>query len=319
MTTLPRRLLERFIRDRDDTAVGLGLLFAGLVGVGLWAGAVAHAAQFVFGRVSGVPGQVVLLSGLTGLFGLVLGSLAYARFRGLTIEMGVPRRGAWPSALAVGFAPALLVLGVAVLGNAVFDVTLSAMVQRRINPDGSTPTLLVTVAPPAVFLALGYGFLFCGVVCERVRGLVGSERTVAVATALSGLFWLLPVDAVQRLRLDVGGLVEIALSLLFGVAFGMSLGILYRRGDGMSFSGLDRRELVVVAVAAIGVLGVGMELLELPRSVGDLLWVAGLAIAIVGYARTRSVWPSVLSLVVLALAISGVVYAEAVLGLAAPP
>lgn len=169
---------------------------------------------------------------------------------------------------------------------------------------------------PVAFVGLGYGFLFCGVAYERVRDLIGPDDAVAVAAALVGFFWLLPVEALQGLRLGVGSVVEIALSLVFGVAFGMGIGILYRY-DESRVDGLDARHVVVLAVAMVGVAGVTTEVTELPRAASDVMWVAVLGLAVFGYERARSVWIPVLSIVVFEVVLVGVVYAESLLGLAA--
>lgn len=317
---------ERSTGGWDAPTVGLGSLFAVLVAVGIWTSVFSQALTVLVESVGGLPGQLLLMSAVTMIGGPVAAALVYLRYRGLALAWSRPRGGTWIAACGAVLAPAVLVAVVAVVGNALVDVTLSAMVQRRINPEVSTLAFLRVVALPAVFLGVGYAVLFCGVVCERIRDLVGADRVAALATALVGAFWLLPVDLVQNLRLDPGVAVELALSLLFGVAIGMSLGIVYRSfgGDGSDtyasarewIATLRRREVIVLAVAGLGLVGIGMELAELPRSIGDLLWIAGLGVAIVGYERTRCVWVSAASLTVLSLAISGVVYVEALLGLA---
>lgn len=306
----------------DPTAVGLGALFAVLVGVSLWTGVVAHAVQFLLRWYpGGPPGSLILASAGATLFGVGLGAVAYARYRGLDLRWSRPRRGTWTAGVATVLAPAGLVAAASLVGNAVFGVPLSGMVQQWVSPEASTTLLLGVTLPTAAAVGVGYGLLLCGVVPERIRDLVGPDATVPVAVAVVGFFRLLPVDLFRGLRLGVGGTVETGLSLVFGVAFAASLGVLYRRqsGDGgvvATLRRLDRRHLAVVAVAAVGVVGVATELTELPRAAGDLLWVAALGIAVVGYDRTRSLWVPVLALAAFDAAVTGVVYAEALYGLA---
>lgn len=304
-------------RRRDATAIGLGSVFAGLVGISVWASVVAFAARHASRSLGGVLEPLVLVSGVTSVVGLGLGSVAYARYRGLDLGRSLPRRSARTTAVGVVLAPAVLTVVTAVVGNTLFGVTLSATTQRWIGPEASVDVLLVTVGVPAAFVGLGYGLLFCVIPYERARELVAPEHAVAVSAALVGFFWLLPIDALVALRPTVGGVVELVLSLVFGVAFGAGLGVIYRHTGGRSSTGgLERRHAFVLVVAAIGVAGVATELTELTRVAGDLLWVVVLGIAVLGYGRTRSVWVPVLSIAVFQVMLGAVVYAESLLGLA---
>lgn len=319
------RLQARFVglgRRWDATSVGLGATFALLIGMSLWASAVGHGARYASRWLDtagwfGAAGPLVVVSGLTSLGGLVLGSIAYARSRGLELGIGLPERGSWPAAVGVAVAPVALVVGAAAAGNAVFGVTLSAMSGHWISPDASVRVLLLTVVPPATFAGLGYGFLLCGIVYERVHALIGPDDAVAVAAALVGFFWLLPVD-VLGIQFGVGGAVEVVLSLVFGVAFGAGLGVVRRRLDDDELAALVPGHALVVGVALVGVVGAATELAELPGAVGDLLWIAVLGIAVLGYERTRSVWVPALSIAAFNAAVSGVVYVESLRGLAVP-
>ena len=305
-------------RQRDATALGLGGVFAVLVGVSLWASLVAYAARHATRWVGGSVGPLLLVSGIASVVGFGLGSAAYARYRGLHVGLSLPRRGSRATAAGVVLAPAVLTVGTALVGNALFGVSLSSVTGRWISPDASAEILLWTVVLPAAFIGVGYGLLFCGVAYERVRQLVAPEHTVAVAAALTGFFWLLPVDALG-FALTVGNVVELALTLMFGVAFGAGLGVLYRRvGDDAPTEGLERRHRFALVVAAVGVGGVATELTDLPGAVGDLLWVLVLGIAVLGYGRTRSMWVPALSIAVFRVTLGVVVYAESVLGLAMP-
>jgi hypothetical protein len=304
---------------RDETAIGFGLAFAGLVAVSLWASLVASAVEHVSGWVGGAVEPLVLVSGVTSVVGFVLGSVAYARHRGFEFGLSLPRRGTRRTAARVVLAPAVLTAGTALVGNALFGVTLSSMTGRWISPEARVGVLLAAVVLPAAFLGLGYGFLFCGVAYERVHELVVPEHAVVVAATLAGFFRLLPVDAARALPYSLGGAVELLLSLTFGVAFGAGLGVLYRRAGRSPAASLERRHLFVLAVATLGVVGVATDLADLPGAVGDLLWVLVLGVAVLGYGRTRSVWVPVLSITVFQVALAGVVYAEALLGLAAGP
>lgn len=310
--SLDRRL------DWHPTALRLGGLLAVLVGISLWASVVAIATQSV-GRWAGVTLPLVVVAGLTSIAGLVLGSMVYARARGVELSLGLPARESWTDAVAVLVASGTLAVVASLVGNAVFAVPLSAMVQQWLSPEVSLAFVLRVTLPIAVLVGIGHAFLLCGLVSERVRGVVDDADAVTVAAVLVGFFWLLPVEAQGGVRLSPGGLFELLVSLVFGVAFGMGLGILYRDpGDG-SLGTLDRRELIVVAVAVLGVVGLATELVELPRAVGDLLWIAVLWIGILGYERTRSVWVAAGAITTFQLIVFAVVAVEAAMGLAPGP
>jgi hypothetical protein len=303
----------------DTTALGLGVLFAALIAVSLWSTAVAAAAQFA-GQVFGTPESLLLVSGAASLVGLAGGALAYARYRGIDISLGRPRDGSWPVAAATVVGPAAIAGATALVANTVFGVPLSSLLNRFVNPEASTSVLVWMMGLPSVFLGVGLGVLFCALVPERVRNLVGAEDAPVVATLLVGFFWLLPMDAVG-LRLSVGSAVEFTASLVFGVAFAMGVGILYRHAEGPDGSvafdagALERRHLAVLALALVGIVGVGTGLTTLGEVVVDALWVAAFGLAVLGYERTRSVWVPALAMVGFTLALDAVVYAEALAGL----
>jgi len=303
------------VAERDRTALGLGALFAALVAITVWTSAVGVLARLASRWVDGAPMALLVVSALTSLAGLALGAVTYARYRDLDIGFAPPRRGSWPTALAVTLAPAALAVCVAVAGNALFDAGLSAMTQRWIDPDASVGALIRLAVVPAAFVSVGYGLLFCGVVYEGVRDL-RPGRAVAVATTLVGVFWLLPVD-VGPFPTTPGAAVEVALSLVFGVAFGMAVGVLARhRRTAAPLRSLEARHVAVLVLAAVGVLGLGTDLAPLAQTAGDLLWIAAFGIGLLGYERTRSVWVPVASLAAFQTALVAVIYVEARVGLA---
>lgn len=313
MVSNPERLATAFDGSRDATVFGLGALFAGLAAVSVWASAVAHAVQFL-SQTGGLPEPLLLVSGATSLVGLALGSLAYARYRGVDLSLGLPRRDALLTGFGAVVAPAALLLATAAASNAGFGVPLSELTNRYVNPDASAWTLARLMGLPAVFLGLGYGFLFCGLVYERVRELVAPGDAVVVGALLVGFFWLLPIEP-TGVSLAVGSLVEFALSLFFGVAFGMAVGIVYLQAEtAAGVRGLAWRHLLVLALAVVGVFGAATGLTSPGEVVTNVLWLAALGIGLLGYERTRSVWVPALALVLFNLTLAGVVYVEAALG-----
>lgn len=319
MANTQRQAGWRFDGSADAPALGLGAVVAVLVAVSLWATLVAQAAQFGV-RALDVPGALVVVSGAASLLGLAGGALAYARYRDIDLRLGRPRSGSWPVAAGAALAPAALVGAAALVTNVAFGVPLSSALNRFVSPDASVSFLAWTMGVPSAFLGIGLGLLFCALVPERVRSLVGERDAAAVAALLVGFFRLLPIDAVG-VRLSVGGAVEFTATLVFGVAFAMAVGVLLRRtgaGSGvLDTDALERRHLAVLALALVGVVGVATGLTSAGELVREGLWVAAFALAIVGYERTRSVWVPVLAMVGFTLALDAVVYAEALAGVSA--
>lgn len=303
--------------DRSGaTALGLGVVFVALVGVSLWSAAVAWIAQ-VASRVIGVGHPIPLLSGVTAVVGLGGGSMLYARYRGFDLGLSGPRRRTWGTALAAVLAPALLVGLASVVGTVAFGVTVSEVTQRGVATDLSVGDVLGWTVLPAAFLGLGYGLLVCGVVVESVRTAVDPEDTAVLATALLAFFWLLPVGPVTRLPADLGAAYELLVTLVFGAAFGMGVGVVYDALDaGRRVTTLSAREVAVVFVASVGVVGVATGLNSVPEVVREGLWIAALGIAVVGYLRTRSAWVAALALAGFVTALRLVPYVEATLGVA---
>lgn len=309
-------LTARFEQRWDPTALALGSVFVGLITVSLWSAVVAEGAQFLFQHVGSLSFPLFLLSGVTSVLGLGLGAVGYSRYRGFDLELSGPQSGSWGSAVAVVVAPTLAALLVSALGNAVFRVPLSTMTNRLINPDISIASFLFHVVPPALFVGFGYGFVVCAVVSETVRAVVEPEGAVGMAALIVGYFWLLPLGIFGRLPLTPGSAFEIGVTLVFGVAFGMGIGILYRALESADpITALSHRDSVILVVAAFGIFGVATGLNSLSEVVVELLWIGALSLAVIGYEQTRSVWVAVLSLIGFSVTLSFISYTEAALGL----
>ncbi|WP_424000963.1 hypothetical protein ACOZ4I_15070 [Haloarcula salina] len=307
--------VDGVVPEHDRTALGLGALFAALVAISVWTSAVGTLARLATRWVDGASLALLVVSAITSLGGLALGAVAYAWYRDLDLRLALPRQGSWSTALAVTLAPAALAVCVAIAGNTLFDTGLSAMTQRWVSADASAGSLIRLAVLPAAFVSVGYGLLFCGVVYEGVRDLL-PEHAVSVAASLVAVFWLLPID-VGPFPTTPGAVIEVVLSLVFGVAFGMAVGVLsrHRRSDAPLRS-LEARHAAVLALAAVGVLGLATDLTPLAQTVGDLLWVAAFGIGLSGYERTRSVWVPIAALAVFQTVLVAVIHVEAQLGLA---
>jgi hypothetical protein len=300
----------------DPTALELGGVFLALTGVSLWSGLVASSVQAAVGPLAGPQSSILLVSTATSVVGLCGGSAAYARCRGFDLGLSTPASGTGASAAASVVAPALLAAAVSVVGNALFGVSLSAVLQYGISPDPSLGRLGRVAVLPAAFVGAGYGAVVSVVVVESVRERVARSDAAAVTTLLAGFFWLLPLRPVSRLPTGVGSAYELLVTLVFGVAFGAALGVLCRRRRSSTESRLSRRDAALVALAAVGVVAAATGLTNATDVVENLLWVAALGIAAVGYHRTRSAWVAVLALSGFSVALRVIAYAEATLGLA---
>ncbi|MFB6280597.1 MAG: hypothetical protein ABEH40_01085 [Haloferacaceae archaeon] len=315
--------------EPDPAATGLGAAFVALAGVSVWTAAVGRAVQFA-ATVAGVPYPVAVVSVATSVLGPVAGSVAYARYRGFDLGLGRPRRGTRAAAVAAVVGPVLTAALVSAVGNAAAGVPLSAMADRWVDPEMPVGGLLVRVVLPAAALGVGSAFPVCGVAVESARAAVGSADAARVGALVAGYYRLLPLGTVGRLPLDPGGAYELAVTLVFGAAFGAAVGVLYRAFDGGGGDGSGagtgphepgaarpRRDLAVLAVAAIGVVGVATGPAGVGEAVVTGLWVLTFGLAAAGYARTRSVWVAALSVAGFAVGLAVLVYAEASLGLVA--
>ena len=300
----------------DPTALELGSVFVALTAVSLWSGLVASAAQAVVGVLAGPPSSLLFVSAATSALGLCGGSVAYARYRGFDLGLSTPASGTAAGAAAIVAAPVLLVAAASAVGNALFGVPLSAVMQYGVSPDVSLGRLALLVVPPAAFVGVGYGTVVSAVVVESVRGRVASGDAVAVATLVVGFFWLLPLRPVSRLPTGFGAAYELLVTLVFGVAFGAALGVLYRRRRSSAGSRLSRREAALVVVAAVGLVAAATGLTSAAEVVENLLWVVAFGLAAVGYHRTRSVWVAALALSGFSVALRLVAYVEATVGVA---
>ncbi|MFD1589331.1 hypothetical protein ACFR9U_20330 [Halorientalis brevis] len=316
MTTL-QRLRTDLHRQWDATTLGFGALFATLFGIQLWTMLVTETTQVIVDGFGPQSVPMFTTSAVASLVGLGGGTLVYVRYRALDLGMSWPREGTWPIALAVIVAPALLAVAVSAVGNALFGVSLSAITQQWLSPQVSAEFVFLHLVPSDVFRGIGAGLLICGVIYESVHRLVGADDAAGLAALFIGYYWLMPWSPIPTIPPSLTDSILFALTLLLAVAFGMAVGVLYRTlSDSQHASALARRDIPVFGVAFVGILGIASDLLTFPQDVRHLLWILVLGLAVIGYARTRSVWVAVLSLVTYHVGVSAVVWVEASLGLA---
>lgn len=310
------RFRLRLQQQWNTAARGLATVFLVLVGVSLWSGIIARVAQYG-ADIAGIDVPLLLVSGVTAVFGVGAASIVYAQYRGYTPGLSIPRGDSWLMSLSLVIAPLLIVALVSVVGNTVLGVSLSAMIHRWISPDISLQVFVIHILPPAVFLGFGYGILVCGVVVESIRDLVADEDVTWISALVIGFFWLLPIEGVASLPVSLGSAYELIVTIVFGIAFGLALGSfygVYRAGGDRT--ALTRRHLAVFAVAGLGVFGIATGLTNVSTIIKSALWVFVLSLSVVGYQRSRSTWVAVLIITVFMIALRVVTYIEAALGVA---
>ncbi|MFD1588195.1 hypothetical protein ACFR9U_14530 [Halorientalis brevis] len=315
--TVLRELRTDLHHRWEATTLGFGVLFVALVGIQLWKLLVMETVQVIvdgFGLGSVPMGTT---SALVSLVGPGLGALVYVRYRKLDLGTSRPRNGTWPIALAVIFAPALLAAAVSAVGNAMFGVSLSAITQQWVSPQVSAEFVLLHLVQPDVFRGIGEGLLICGVIYESVRSLVGDDDATGLAALCIGYYWLMPWAPIDTIPPSLTDSIVFAMTVLLTVAFGVAVGVLYQTlADTHQTNTLSRRHIPVFGVAFVSILSVTSRLTTFPHNVHHLLWIPVLGLAVLGYARTRSVWVAVLSLVAYQVAVHAIVLVEATLGLA---
>ncbi|WP_255150614.1 hypothetical protein [Halorarius halobius] len=294
-----------------DIAVAVGFLFA----VRLWVGLVGLAYRPLADLLPApLASPFVLGSALTFGAGFALAAAVYLRAAGLGVGLALPTRTtALPTAGAV-LAPALAVLAVATLANGLGS-SLGAVVRLGYGEAATPAYLLRSALPAAVLGALGYGLVFHGAVLGTLRTRLPATWAAALTAAVAGAYRAVG-DAT---RPDPVALAVFLLAAVTTVALGFTLGLAYRTYRERSLSAVaDRRLLPVVALGAFGLVGVASELTTPDALLRWGLWVTTVAAGAYGTARAESVWPGVGAFFAYLLAVDLVVYAEVVVGLAAP-
>lgn len=313
---------ERPVVGRNPEAVAIGSLFVTLFAVSLWTQLVASVgygrlrASLDLGGSSPVH-VIVVPTFFLYVGGLALGTLVYAQVRNVEIPFGLPARSDLRVALATVLAAPLLVAAAGLAGHFLFDTSMSAMAQIRYAPDATLSFLVFESLVPATFEGLGYGLLFFGVVHERLRAETTPRHALVLTPTVVWFFWQIHREAQTDLFAPMA-LAHFALLVLVGVAFGSSLGLLYRGTVRDSAGQLVRA--VYVPVFTFGLLGVFGVIsgLDFPTVVLDAVHLAGFGLAGYAYERTRSIWVPVVVLAVLLAAPDAGAFVETAAGLVRP-
>lgn len=317
---VPRSVVRHPLYRQNPASVGLGALFVVVAAVQAWTRLVGLGFVTVEPMLPAFPGSPIALGAVaTSLVGTSLGALAYVRLRGIGLRVTSPSREDLPTVAATAVAPALLVVGAATVAAAL-DTTYSAIAQRYIAPDAAPVVVGTVVVVPALLGAVGHTLLYHGVVQERVRALTDPAHAVALTTVVLGVVVAIPLTTPNPVTLDPAPVAIFGVTLLVTVAVGASVGLLYRGTVRESVDAVrDIRYLPVVAVGLFGLVAAALELAEFPTAAYDLLRLATVAVAAYGYERTRTLLTPALALATFRVTSGLVPYAEAVLGLVAPP
>ncbi|WP_276301003.1 hypothetical protein [Halorussus lipolyticus] len=313
---------ERPVVGRNPEAVAIGSLFVTLFAVSLWmrlvAGVGYHRLHALLDLGGPSPLYVIAVpTFFLYVVGLALGAVVCARVRHVEIPFDLPARDDLPVAVATVLSAPLLVAAAGLAGHLLLDTSMSAMAQIRYAPDAGLSFLLLASVVPAAFEGLGYGFLFFGVVHERLRTATTPRHAVVLTPAVVWFFREIHGE-VQTDLLSPTALVHLALLVGVGVAFGSSVGLLYRGAVRDSAGQLVRAIYIpVFTLGLLGVFGVVSEL-TFPTAVLEAVHLAGFGLAGYGYERTRSIWVPVVVLGVLFGTPDIVSFAETATGVVTP-
>jgi hypothetical protein len=158
-------------------------------------------------------------------------------------------------------------------------------------------------------VGLGYGFLFFGVVHERLRDVTTPRHALVLTPAVVGFFWKMQGN-VQTELLDPMALAHFAVLVAVSVGFGASLGLLYQGVFRDSANNLVRTAYVpVFVVGLLGIVGV-VSGLDFPTGLLDVLHLAAFGLAAYGYERTRSIWVPIFVVALFLAAVDAAAFAE---------
>lgn len=308
-------LTTRRAIERDPEAVAIGSLFLLMFGTYAWAILVARAGYSPLSPlVASNEVQVFVLPAfLIQITGLAFAASVYARVRNVEIPFGLPARNRLPIAAGTVATPVLLVAVAAVLGHSLFDASVSAAVGHRYSPRAPLATVAIGSVPPALLRGVGYGLLFFGVAHERLRAVTTPRHAVVLTPLVVGFFWQVHTALVHVVRFDSFATTNVALAVLVGVAFGASLGLLYRGTVRAPVEHLLRARYVpVFTLGLLGVAGVVLPLADVSDSAFDILRLSVFVVATYGYERTRSIWVPILAVAAFPAALDFARYLEAV-------
>lgn len=266
----------------------------------------------------GLPGGVLLgRSWVWLVVSMVVVGVGYATIRGLRVPTGLPDRDDAGAVAVCTLSPLLVVAGY-VLGTHAIDTSVAAVESTAAFPSPGIGFLWWNVVVPGILIGVGYGVLFYGAILGGLAGTLTARESLFAITTLAGLYhWL--VDPIFRLARS-NALLEVALVLVVGTGLAV-VGLVRMDGAASVRDALTPTRVVALALAAVLAFGVAVDVISGATTVGDLLavtgWVVVFAIAAWGRHRTRTVWVPTATIAVFQVAVLGVPYLEASLGLVA--
>ncbi|WP_135826108.1 hypothetical protein [Halorussus ruber] len=307
---------ERPVVGQNPEAVAIGSLFVTLFAVYVWMRLVASVGYRQLRNVLDLGGTgpfhvLTVPSFVMYVGGFALGAVVYARVSGIEIPFGFPASDDLLVTAATVLSAPLLVAVAGIAAIFAFDTSMVAMAQVRYAPEARLSFLVFSSFVPSLLKGLGYGLLFFGVVHERLREETTPRHALVLTPVVAWFFWEMHSLALTRFLVPAA-LAHFALLVLVGVAFGSSLGLLYRGAVRDSAGQLVRAVYVpVFTLGLLGVFGV-VSGLDLPEALLDAARLAALGLAAYGYERTRLIWVPVLVVALFLVSVDAAAFAESV-------
>ncbi|KAB1197745.1 MULTISPECIES: hypothetical protein [Haloferax] len=243
-------------------------------------------------RLRSVP--VVGPLSASGLAGLALPTLAYAKYRGLDLSLSPPRPAQVGDVVAAVLTPLLALLATSVVTMVAFDTSFAALVGWTYHPKAPFVDVL-SIAARFSILGRGWYGLLVVVLVELLRRRVGVRSTgTVVSTAAAGMFFhsilretglsLVTANAAWRFY-------AFAILLASTIAGGVTLGFVYRGAIERSLRVVYRPLFVPVFALGLFLFAAFATILaEVPGGFEHVLWAVAFGSAALGYERTDSVW-----------------------------
>lgn len=244
--------------------------------------------------------------------GTALPALAYSRLRSVRLPRSLPTTSDLPVVVAAVLAPAVVVGIVALVGNALFDVTITETIGIVYAPAADPSYLLHRAGTLAVCGGLGLGLLVHGAAQGSLRDRIGPRHAVGVAAALGGVYYGV-VTIAGNLLFSPAPLLTLLVVVAVAVGLGAGAGTLYRASVD------DRRaDTAENAVALLAVLaGIAFLLTGVDGRTDVLhggLWMLAFGVAALGYERTGSLLVPILAVAAFLFSLELAAYLESLFG-----
>lgn len=230
---------------------------------------------------------------LIGPVALGVPAIAYARVRGIDVDLSFPDRDARAVIAAVVLVAAL---GAGVVWTVAYLATGTGLFDPHFtDPAGaqfSAGAWLGRVVLPVLFVGLGWSLLYNGAIQPHLRERLGAAGAVAAVTTLLSLVWWTSPGVAR-----VGGPLTTTAAMAGGVLLSLLVALLLAWGLGHARRSLDW-ELTPATAVVVGVLAVSLVVAVTVAAsayrTALVSWGLGYPVAVaaatLGYERSRSLW-----------------------------